>query len=43
MRSNTEMTSGRLNIIKQKWADTVTKQWAESATKTIYTFDNSKV
>ena len=43
MRSNTEMTSGRLRIIKQKWADTVTKQWAESETKMIHTFDNSKV
>lgn len=37
------MTSGRLKIIKQKWAHTVTNQWAESATKTIHTFDNSKV
>ena len=37
------MTSGRLKIIKQKWAHTVTKQWAETAAKTSHTFGNSEV
>lgn len=37
------MTSGRLKISKQKWAHTVTKQWAETAAKTIHTFGNSEV